>query len=1018
MSARPELRIGLVMYGGLSLAVYMSGMTQEILALVRASHLLRLQREGSEDPWVRAQIRHNPYCRLLEQVRVDVVVDVIAGTSAGGLNGLMLAKALAGGAPDLSGLTELWEQEAQIETLASQDREPRSLLSGDFMRRKLEEVMEGLSQQRREDLARQVEVLDLFVTATDLRGHVWKRRDGFDQQLEGVTHRYLFHLKKRHMQVMEDPAFRALVHGYDRDDFMAPGDPELQACKDRLLAKIGRATSAFPGIFPPVRITRKEAAEAGTDVLADVPLPERGPDGEEPGIWFSDGGILVNKPFKPVLDTIAVRSAHVPVKRALVFLEPDPAEAVTHQREPHILEAVVAGLTLPMNQDIKEHLDRLNALNRHRQQLHDLIEALDASMTGDGEAAEASPAQDAIRALQQAAPALRGAARVDDSLERYYQLRARQVRDVLEGALTQALGGLPFRSKADRERAHRAVLEELDRRSGGCILGEQEDPAAVRAFLERYDTPFQARRVQFLLSRIHKRFTPGAAPRDRAAMERLLKRLWCSLDDLRRADWMLGHAGRLTDLPPLWHESGARLNEVYLALAEAVDERACRRRAQDLVDEVERFLDRVRGWATERQEAALRVDAEAALPLRTPSGEVLSPSGLLAAWQEFEPRDVILFLVQVYGEANEWDPVTAYRFSPKVPEDIAWVNKPVKQKLAGEALGHIAAFFDRRWRANDIMWGRLDAVDVLTHLVLKETEASDEVARKARAVQAERRRQILLDFEEALDLEGLAKVARKYGVRGGRSAAPGLPADAPEVRQAVRQAAAAAMPDAGAAAGRVSVADLPEEALQEYLTRYHKVGEETLADLPPERLSREMLLLMRNGVEAVGRPGPGEIGWLQSVQKPLATVMRLLTWSAEVLLRPRQGLLRVVQENVVWLMAAAAAVLLVLQGLGATRLSPVVWVGVLVLLFPQLFRLLFRRFRRLSAWAAGGMLAVTAGLRLLLWDRVTEWWPALEPAAAWAARADGVAGLWPLFTMAFALLLLGGWMVPQPPRRR
>ncbi len=69
-----ELRLALGMRGGVSLAVWMGGVSLEID---------RLRRKDS------------PYAQLLELTQSDPQVDVIAGTSAGGLNGALLATAVA-----------------------------------------------------------------------------------------------------------------------------------------------------------------------------------------------------------------------------------------------------------------------------------------------------------------------------------------------------------------------------------------------------------------------------------------------------------------------------------------------------------------------------------------------------------------------------------------------------------------------------------------------------------------------------------------------------------------------------------------------------------------------------------------------------------------------------------------------------------------------------------------------------------------------------------------------------------
>ena len=102
-----ELRIALVCFGGISLAIYMHGITKEILKLVRASSALHAIADRSQR--AKASIfdridRNHPeydtegvYFELLREigrsVEMRAIVDIIAGASAGGINGTMLARA-------------------------------------------------------------------------------------------------------------------------------------------------------------------------------------------------------------------------------------------------------------------------------------------------------------------------------------------------------------------------------------------------------------------------------------------------------------------------------------------------------------------------------------------------------------------------------------------------------------------------------------------------------------------------------------------------------------------------------------------------------------------------------------------------------------------------------------------------------------------------------------------------------------------------------------------------------------
>src|SRR5206468_8620911 len=91
-----ELRLGVVCYGGSSLAIYMHGVTKELNRLVKASALLDADLEPQK--WARSEAFYVELLRRLAQdsgVRTRVVVDVVAGTSAAGINGINMTTALA-----------------------------------------------------------------------------------------------------------------------------------------------------------------------------------------------------------------------------------------------------------------------------------------------------------------------------------------------------------------------------------------------------------------------------------------------------------------------------------------------------------------------------------------------------------------------------------------------------------------------------------------------------------------------------------------------------------------------------------------------------------------------------------------------------------------------------------------------------------------------------------------------------------------------------------------------------------
>ncbi len=113
-----ELRLAVVLYGGVSLAIYMHGTTKELHRLVKASTLEELRLDSEETP---SETFWRQFLRALaerdeKKVRTRVVVDIVAGTSAGGINGIYLAKALARNETQ-DALRDLWLDHGDIAQL-------------------------------------------------------------------------------------------------------------------------------------------------------------------------------------------------------------------------------------------------------------------------------------------------------------------------------------------------------------------------------------------------------------------------------------------------------------------------------------------------------------------------------------------------------------------------------------------------------------------------------------------------------------------------------------------------------------------------------------------------------------------------------------------------------------------------------------------------------------------------------------------------------------------------------------
>lgn len=401
-----EVRFAVVMYGGVSLAIYINGIAQELLRLVRStardqkpafngtervyrkvSYLLAdetLSMADLDQLANQSDATHPPPTRFL--------VDILSGTSAGGINGIFLAKALANG-QDMEQLKDLWVTEGDIETLINDKRSvekplslqdpPTSLLNSERMYFKLLDAFDGMDKlnlsQKEKDQSPFVDELDLFVTSTDLQGVVLPIRLSDDLVYE-----------RRHRNVMHFVYSERRVSGEEtRNDFFGSYNP--------FLAFAARCTSSFPFAFEPMCLTdinsilKKKDPYKKTDCLADSKLWQRfyrdylDPRGVStvpfPKRAFGDGGYLDNKPFSYATEALMSRNADVPVDRKLIYIEPSPEhpeDDVETDEKPDAIENTMAALlTLPRYETIREDLERVKERNRLIDRVNSITNGVD-----------------------------------------------------------------------------------------------------------------------------------------------------------------------------------------------------------------------------------------------------------------------------------------------------------------------------------------------------------------------------------------------------------------------------------------------------------------------------------------------------------------------------------------------------------------------------------------------------------------------------------------------------------------
>jgi patatin-related protein len=335
-----ELRLAVVFDGGVSLAIYEHGVAKELQHLIVAARCWDDVATGQVD---RAEARarltgtqpfyFDALANRAATQPVSVVIDVISGTSAGGINGVCLAKGLAGNRTQ-DPITRVWLENGDLGKLAHRFLPGLrgalmdaaialpshafsagwSPLRGDLMAVWLVDALSQMDStgasgdgDAPETLLPADHSLDLFVTATDLNGlpRTVPSRDGGPGEHD-YTHRKVFH--------------------YATPDRFGPED-------NFGLAFAARCTSSFPGAFAPNQLqhffdvvkSRPGVAPNASQAFIDDQLREYTLAGKDPASTpYGDGGLLDNSPFDHVIAAIAAKSAQTRVDRRILHIEPDP----------------------------------------------------------------------------------------------------------------------------------------------------------------------------------------------------------------------------------------------------------------------------------------------------------------------------------------------------------------------------------------------------------------------------------------------------------------------------------------------------------------------------------------------------------------------------------------------------------------------------------------------------------------------------------------------------------------------
>jgi predicted acylesterase/phospholipase RssA len=624
-----ELRIAMALNGGVSLAVWMGGCAVELDRTRRASAATK---KG-----------HRVYDDLCACFGRRLVIDILSGASAGGINGGLLSAAMVKGRQlDPGFVRDRWLELGDLSKLLhkSSENAPKALMDGEMFHRELRRTFEGIlgedsdapgfTESRASNPISSIPSLD--VTMTDVLGVERRFKDAWGNDLLAREHRPRF-------------KFRESAH------FTAEA-----------LAAAARTSASFPVAFEPWPVV------GNPRVLAGLDKPTFG----------IDGGLLDNAPIKAALDLIPSMPAGARVRRYVCYLNGDPPEPA--------IEAV--GNSPPSLRQVGGYTINLPRV---------------------------APFVDQLYAIQHAV----GRPRLADEVQR-------QLLDLDIEALSKVADAL---FKAYRQRRTMQSLEEL--------LPEPGDASAFTDLLRRTEgqLPWIPHGLE---TPSQKSWRWGLRPAQRA--------LHLLLDLLRPAIHETEDEGSLKRLLTARFAIDSQLTELATAreqvTGQETENNPSRFEAETPIDRLRKASSKASERAPEAYAAVVEGTKAFYEVLRTdedrfPSNTCEALYGVPGATERFNDEMLAhlfrrLLSIEVVRRAfaaeSDIESAEELRFIQLTPTAPAPIFTPAPlsgrspasaaEKLTGVGLGHFAGFYRRSWRANDYMWGRLDAAARIVDLLL------------------------------------------------------------------------------------------------------------------------------------------------------------------------------------------------------------------------------------------------------------------------------------------------------------
>jgi patatin-related protein len=765
-----EIRLGLVVHGGISLAIYIHGVCQEFYHAVRGRGIYKLVKALTD---------------------ADLVIDAISGSSAGGINGILLSYAIANSTDrklvNFNGFASIWCNSGDLLKLLHkphilESTAARSSLGKDVFYQR--ELISILTRGVEEKLPRSPQEwyspcreLDLAIVGTDYLGRIDAQTVGGStstakqlrqRQLEetGVklnakNHHVLFHLK--HRQGRKEPF---------NPNYSDENSPRTAADTYQALAKLCRITAGIPIFFPLVEVDLQDEQN-----LVDRQLVMWGklsqnyvPDiyqDRNYKLYFLDGGLLDNAPLTCIMKETYYRLSNRSGYRKLFYIDPDAhADSVHKQtqndlnlllnrskdrRKQMLQSAVFSG---PIYQSISNDLRTIQEHNYKVNRYQILLELAESAIDSQTILASADRTESRMY--------LRG---------RLFDFRDRNLPLLLQSNL------------GSENISYSVILDKIDR-SSSKQHHNSNDEVHYHKLLDRFesqttdlDVEYSIRQHFYLIDRIADLLNTDLDFNTHRQLQHLSGQLGCNikllevvraslellfsdrsignhfyylvnqessdrriqpliyelifrlhrflLDDTRFSPFIppYGSSANLetiqiyfwVDLPKLAAQnhgdrwlSQTRISSIFAQLKQRIGELQHSTELHKLI-----WGDKQLEYDRDRNQSFPSILKQISLATEVLIEKSVNQysAKLLKQWRTFSSVDCETYPFEYLTNLTEKELIEPIGISPNNAQVGIGKGKNIQDKLAGNKLYNTGGTFKKSWRVNDLIWGRLDGLN-------------------------------------------------------------------------------------------------------------------------------------------------------------------------------------------------------------------------------------------------------------------------------------------------------------------